>query len=142
MRISDWSSDVCSSDLEEFLGLPALLDQLGQPAWLQAAAGPGVLGVGWVAVLRCDLAQLATLFRWDTRRGNLAAPFPATEQFRQAVALFLAQCRDALANGGDGLALLQRGLALIDLGQQFSERQEWGRGGKGCVSTCRSRGWR
>src|SRR3546814_2888524 len=87
MRIIDWSSDVCSSDL-----------------------GPGVLGVGWVAVLRCDLAQLATLFRWDTRRGNLAAPFPATEQFRQAVALFLDQCRDALAHGGDGLALLQRGL--------------------------------
>src|SRR3546814_4909817 len=71
MRISDWSSDVCSSDL--------------------------------------------------TRRGNLAAPFPATEQFRQAVALFLDQCRDALAHGGDGLALLQRGLALLDLGQQCVE---------------------
>src|SRR3546814_10182056 len=71
MRISDWSSDVCSSDL--------------------------------------------------TRRGNLAAPFPATEPFRQAVALFLDQCRDALAHGGDGLALLQRGLALLDLGQQRSE---------------------
>src|SRR3546814_10686308 len=71
MRISDWSSDVCSSDL--------------------------------------------------TRRGNLAAPFPATEQFRQAVALFLDQCRDALAHGGDGLALLQRGLALLDLGPQCIE---------------------
>src|SRR3546814_6666708 len=106
---------------EEFLGLPALLDQLGQPAWLQAAAGPGVLGVGWVAVLRCDLAQLATLFRWDTRHGNLPAPFPATEQFRKAVALFLDQCRDALAHGGDGLALIQRGLSLLDLGQQCIE---------------------
>src|SRR3546814_1895741 len=42
---------------EEFLGLPALPDQFGQPAGLQTAARPGLLGVGGVAVFRCDLTQ-------------------------------------------------------------------------------------
>src|SRR3546814_5863261 len=37
---------------EEFLGLPALPDQFGQPAGLQTASRPGLLGVGGVAVLR------------------------------------------------------------------------------------------
>src|SRR3546814_5477051 len=52
---------------EEFLGLPALPDQFGQPAGLQTAARPGLLGVGGVAVFRCDLTQLAALFRRSTR---------------------------------------------------------------------------
>src|SRR3546814_17047188 len=81
---------------EEFLGLPALPDQFGQPAGLQTAARPGLLGVGGVAVFRCDLTQLAALFRRSMRRDDLAALFPATEQLRQAVALLLDQCNDPL----------------------------------------------
>src|SRR3546814_2539763 len=82
------------------------------PAVLQTAARPGLLGVGGVAVFRCDLTQLAALFRRSTRRDDLAALFPATEQLRQAVALLLDQCSDPLTHGSDGLALLQCGLAL------------------------------
>src|SRR3546814_19111567 len=106
MRISDWSSDVCSSDLrrrgrgqskssrlkprlqqrlvpgkknagmsrrfpwywsrslldQEILDLLALLGQRGHPERLLAAAGPGFLGIGRVAVFRRALAQLAALF--------------------------------------------------------------------------------
>src|SRR3546814_13680957 len=93
---------------EEFLGLPALPDQFGQPAGLQTAARPGLLGVGGVAVFRCDLTQLAALFRRTTRRDDLAALFPATEQLRQAEALLLDQSTAPLTPGSDGLALLHK----------------------------------
>src|SRR3546814_20704843 len=55
---------------QEILDLLALLGQRGHPARLLAAAGPGFLGIGRVAVFRRDLAQLAALFR------RLARPFP------------------------------------------------------------------
>src|SRR3546814_511283 len=103
---------------EEFLGLPALPAPFDQQAGLQTAARPRLLGVRWVAVFRCDLTQLASLVRRSTRRDDLAALFPATERLRQAVALLLDQCSDPLTHGSDGLALLQCGLALLDLGHQ------------------------
>src|SRR3546814_18506930 len=79
-------------------------------------------------------------FRRSTRRDDLAALFPATDQLRQAVALLLDQCSDPLTHGSDGLALLQCGLALLDLGHQHIQfaRSEERRVGKECVSTCRS----
>src|SRR3546814_16373427 len=53
---------------QEILDLLALLGQRGHPARLLAAAGPGFLGIGRVAVFRRDLAQLAALFRRLARR--------------------------------------------------------------------------
>src|SRR3546814_21180881 len=53
---------------QETLDLLALLGQRGHPARLLAAAGPGFLGIGRVAVFRRDLAQLAALFRRLVRR--------------------------------------------------------------------------
>src|SRR3546814_6162007 len=96
---------------EEFLGLPALPDQFGPAAGLQTAARPGLLGVGGVAVFRCDLTQLAPLFRRCTRGDDVAALFPATQQFLRLVALILDQAANALTERDAGPAAIQGRMA-------------------------------
>src|SRR3546814_7661174 len=44
MRISDWSSDVCSSDLEAETGDPAIVENAEQAAVAQAGGGKGADG--------------------------------------------------------------------------------------------------
>src|SRR3546814_9303327 len=66
MRISDWSSDVCSSDLEHFGALLRLRQAVGRDLGLQAfgqdAAGVGVLDT------REQLPQQAEARRDHARR--------------------------------------------------------------------------
>src|SRR3546814_61966 len=70
MRISDWSSDVCSSDLLEYLNQV----QGRLPASARSALGPDATGVGWVyeyALVdrtgRHDLSQLRGIQDWFLR---------------------------------------------------------------------------
>src|SRR3546814_933539 len=102
---------------QEILDLLALLGQRGHPARLLAAAGPGFLGIGRVAVFRRDLAQLAALFRRLARRCRRLRG-AAAEQLGDGVTLGLGQLAQLAAHGGDGLALLERGLEGLGLGDQ------------------------
>src|SRR3546814_3111481 len=52
MRISDWSSDVCSSDLHAGNGILAVTQLIERPAGLdQQAVDPDVAGFGFVVVV-------------------------------------------------------------------------------------------
>src|SRR3546814_10970961 len=106
MRISDWSSDVCSSDLNA--------------------------GVGY---LFGPLVE-ATQEMWDTVLNvNLRGAFFAT---KHAVRQMLTQ--EVQEGWGRG--------RIVSIGSRGSKsgtaltRSEERRVGKGCVSPCRSRGWR
>src|SRR3546814_18481485 len=99
MRISDWSSDVCSSDLDR-----ARIEQAELVGELEVAAA---------------LRQRLGYFQ------------PAADRIvaaERALAGRGRQHRDPPAIGG---------LEVID--QRAERRSEEGRGGKECVSTCRSR---
>src|SRR3546814_18363644 len=96
MRISDWSSDVCSSDLSGSLRLRLI--------W------PTLRALGLTLGLALTLAACG------------APVDPAKVQAGEAVQL------SAALEGGN--------IRLIDL---RSGRSEESRGGKECVSTCRSR---
>src|SRR3546814_18952531 len=76
MRISDWSSDVCSSDLADFAAVPA-----GGTA--DDAAGGGVrVAVGvWLAGFRGDRADLL-----PGRAGRHRPPHPAAARPADAAA--------------------------------------------------------
>src|SRR3546814_16502884 len=71
MRISDWSSDVCSSDLVlEYLNQA----QANLPEGATSTLGPDATGVGWIyeyALVdrtgRHDLAELRSLQDWFLR---------------------------------------------------------------------------
>src|SRR3546814_9418212 len=49
MRISDWSSDVCSSDLAHALGLAGRLDAVDHPHGTAGAEGPVLVGLAMEA---------------------------------------------------------------------------------------------
>src|SRR3546814_16651761 len=135
MRISDWSSDVCSSDLPR-----GGIEEDHAVADARGLLGLGVLRVEGVVAGRdhpgeavedrdvgaLELAGLAT-----ERRGRLAG--------EDSHDLAPAAHRDAqhphpLLQRGDG------GLALDDLAElEGPGRSEERRVGKECVSTCRSR---
>src|SRR3546814_11128572 len=76
MRISDWSSDVCSSDLlihhahEQFRSTGELLHRMGEPAI------PLFLGAGENAVTKTKCAPFSALNNTQTRRW-IATSFPA-----------------------------------------------------------------
>src|SRR3546814_16302686 len=101
----------------EVLDLLALRRQRGAPARRLAAAGPGFLGIGRVAVFRRDLAQLAALFRRLARRCRRLRG-AAAEQLGDGVTLGLGQLAQLAAHRGDGRAPLERGLEGLGLGAQ------------------------
>src|SRR3546814_13077762 len=118
MRISDWSSDVCSSDLPG-VGLPALQRIVrGAPgvggAVEPAAGGVLPLGLGRQATARPFRIGLRILWR-NLHHGMRLSPFDGT----------LLPFRVAPVGTGDEMPPLHRS----------EERRE----GKECVSTCRSR---
>src|SRR3546814_18403387 len=110
MRISDWSSDVCSSDLVEPLG-----DVFADPRHLAATAGTH-------PALRLD-----DLFHARQMGGQLA-PI-AVARARLAARLALDDRRSLFLHG------VQRSLSDPPVFQRSEER----RVGKEGVSTCRSR---
>src|SRR3546814_1805426 len=102
MRISDWSSDVCSSDLEWCTPLDAMIAVPigGSPVWIRP----------WLYVHTCPHGHQIPILLLDTDLGqNAAADREITHHLY----------------GGDVAYRLKR-----------SEER---RGGKECVSTCRSR---
>src|SRR3546814_15624987 len=93
MRISDWSSDVCSSDLDDFLVL-------------RIASGPAP---------------------WDP-----PVPAPDRKSHHEAVAAAIEEHR-TIPDAAVPVSLRDNG--VVGLVGRSEER----RGGKECVSTCRSR---
>src|SRR3546814_18461531 len=114
MRISDWSSDVCSSDLTTLSGHLAVQAQY-------AGAGP-------VALI--DIDPQGSLADWWNER---EAEYPA---FAQTTVARLAADLEILRQQGFKLAVLDTPPAIT------MARSEERRVGKECVSTCRYRGAR
>src|SRR3546814_4244124 len=117
MRISDWSSDVCSSDLDR--GLDGDLEEVAGDEVLEPLAHVAASRFGGGAVN-------------DHREGvdRLAVD--------QDVHL------DEIALAVPDLVIVEAGIAAADALQAIVEvehdlRSEERRGGKECVSTCRSR---
>src|SRR3546814_16833230 len=128
MRISDWSSDVCSSDLRMFLRTSEFLWQEGHTAHASADEA------------RAETLKILDLYR-DFAEDCLAVPVvagekPEHERFPGAVETWSIE-----AMMQDGKAL-QAGTSHF-LGTNFAAaqtlRSEESRAGKGCVRTCRSR---
>src|SRR3546814_16926125 len=61
MRISDWSSDVCSSDLYGVVGLIVKMDDIGLHMAQGGSRARQAIGRGLVALMPRLLAGLATL---------------------------------------------------------------------------------
>src|SRR3546814_20981182 len=110
MRISDWSSDVCSSDLEILplhINGGIVLDQFVLAAGEAGENGPDVVLRAFVAVE--IIAQLAA-------KRNDAEKFLLAEQIA-----------------------LHAGIKVFNSASKFRQRSEERRVGKECVSTWRSR---
>src|SRR3546814_20541164 len=120
MRISDWSSDVCSSDLNGFNVARALVGTEGTCA----------------LTLQARLRLVAS----PAKRVVLALGFPDIYQAADAVPEY--QRFNPIAIEGLDRAII-RGLQARNLAQAeialLPERSEERRVGKECVSTCRSR---
>src|SRR3546814_18010349 len=121
MRISDWSSDVCSSDLRSLLGFQHASD-FTRPTADDAAPDPGGT--------HCSVAAL--------RRGRAVAAgpkCPPVDTGRQSDRDFgpIVSCRNATPAGGSDSEGRSAGPSGID------HRSEDGRVGKEGVCTCRSR---
>src|SRR3546814_10640152 len=94
MRISDWSSDVCSSDLESFSNLPLEVEIGGQKRWWELSASPrldekgiflGFRGVGSdITEQRKSSEKIAQLARYDTLT-NLPNRLHLTESLAAAM---------------------------------------------------------
>src|SRR3546814_19574219 len=110
MRISDWSSDVCSSDLDRKAGIDSLFDQIENPA-------PTFRG-------------LLVLKQRERQRYRRA--FDHTAQHRELV-VHIVEIRDELKENATGI--LQR---HGDAQQLVFSRSYKRRVGKACVTTCRS----
>src|SRR3546814_11408851 len=114
MRISDWSSDVCSSDLpaDGATGFPAAGD-------LEVVFNEVVDAAAGAFALACDVS------------GGVALSHPASG------AAFTLSTNTAL-HGGEHCVLSIDAAKLTDAGGAHP-RSEERRVGKECVSTCRSR---
>jgi len=94
--------------------------QRGEPARLLAAAGPGFLGVGRVAVFRRHFAEFAACAR--TGLGALGRTTGGcAEQLLHRIAFGLDELGDLAAHRRDGRALGQLVLLLLGLGDQGAE---------------------
>src|SRR3546814_14852511 len=123
MRISDWSSDVCSSDLMEALGSLKTLKEGGTITAGNASqvcdGASGVLVVSERALKAHGLTPLARVHNLTVTAGDpvimLEEPIPATRR-----------------------ALERAGMRIGDI-DLYEVRSDERRVGKECVSTCRSR---
>src|SRR3546814_13406300 len=119
MRISDWSSDVCSSDLE------------GMPAWASLTPEQKKLYArqmeAFAAMLSYTDDQFGRLLDELERRGELANTL-----------IIVTSDNGASAEGGPGGLLTEAYLSNEQAPTQA--RSEERRVGKECVSTCSTRG--
>src|SRR3546814_16640962 len=143
MRISDWSSDVCSSDLFAHLFDPALLPQqcIGasikwpEPGFPRVAGRLSLAGLGG-GISRIQIAfgrdQVFDALAIQARQCRCIGPggwWPARRRCRR----WRSTGRCPLTICGEIAGYFQ-GLAYLELA-----RSEERRGGKECVSTCISR---
>src|SRR3546814_19725027 len=131
MRISDWSSDVCSSDLGEGGELADLIEQrpggreagAGKPAGLEQIGGRHRAATGGEAGLReraeDDVGERGEAVQDERERADI-------EHFPDQAAEHIVLAAHRPEQGGQG---------QVDRDQRSEER----RVGKECVSTCRSR---
>src|SRR3546814_13493562 len=118
MRISDWSSDVCSSDLSKAIPLTA------------APLPPGA-----EFIFKLLLIFLAIFVIVSVKLGHLVIP-PCLVIGIVIAVMFPIIAR--LTAGGETAALVGKG--AINRGTPSIARSEERRVGQECVSTCRSRG--
>src|SRR3546814_18235308 len=114
MRISDWSSDVCSSDLQTMRALLQAARMVARPEQVDLAVG---IAVG-----------LQTL-----EHGKSVLQSATGDRYRQGI---------ASAHAGRVPAAVFAMLRVCDVGAEYAaeaKRSEERRVGKECVSTCRSR---
>src|SRR3546814_17504141 len=123
MRISDWSSDVCSSDLRIDIGrvLPVVGRALLDLRFLGAGDADDI-------VADDEIAQFGNLI---ARGGDRA--------FGRHARLILRRARDDRRAGGElRERLLQHGLVLVMFGLADTSYKR--RAGQECLSQCRSSG--
>src|SRR3546814_16881083 len=138
MRISDWSSDVCSSDLIRDMGVPAIfvvnMADEAERAGLTVDIGKLERLLATRVVLTdarsgkgIDALKAALSFKPD----DSAPWFSIPDEYHSAIQ----QVKRQTGEGTDYLAWLA-------LSQKHNiARSEERRVGKECVSTCRSRWW-
>src|SRR3546814_15346908 len=115
MRISDWSSDVCSSDFARGAGLAQYLD----------ARGLKVLKALDRVASEYDTSPTAVALAWLMSQPAITAPIVSASSVDQLGELIKAA----------HLTLGSEAMQLLDDASRSEER----RVGKECVSTCRSR---
>src|SRR3546814_11510932 len=129
MRISDWSSDVCSSDRFGELGVPRSGMQLGSTEAVKQAVRAG-LGVSLV---------MASAVQDEVRSGALVAlPIPGLEKRLQ---LIWRKPPGNLHPPGFVRHLLAVSRRPAS-GRRYTWRSKSRRVGEECGRTCISRGWR
>src|SRR3546814_15256657 len=116
MRISDWSSDVCSSDLGQFQ--KHFASKLQRPLLI--------------------LRDVRLVIFWEPMQEHVAATDPGRQQCAIAAAL-------AAAGAGNPLLVEEATQVRVNQTafhflNRLAQRSEGRRVGKECVSTCRSRG--
>src|SRR3546814_6541314 len=137
MRISDWSSDVCSSDLAGQLNLSSL-DRVPVQLELEDGTLYGISG-------HIDFLDLA--IDEETGTAALRAEFP--NPGRLLLPGQFVRARIAAGTQADGIIVPQRavtvspqGGTVMVVGAKNIDRKSQGRrGGKECVSTGRARLW-
>src|SRR3546814_5533722 len=106
MRISDWSSDVCSSDLHILRGLVKALDALDEViALIRASANADVARQGLIDLLDVDEIQAQAILDMQLRR------LAALE--RQRIVDDLAKIEAEIADLEDILAKPERKRAIV-----------------------------
>src|SRR3546814_4467020 len=133
MRISDWSSDVCSSDLSD-LNRKARESRCTGP-WLEARASRARASCGRIRLTLRELGGAACLVQTDLLALDLAC-VAGHEARRAQLALERLVVLDQRA--GDAQAD-RTGLAGGAAAAGGDETSDGRRVGKECVSTCRSR---
>src|SRR3546814_16722527 len=127
MRISDWSSDVCSSDLP-ISALPQVDYPTIQVQTLYPGGSPEVMSQTVTAPLERNLGEMAGLQRMSSI--SAAGASTITLQFTLGVALDVAE-QEVQAAINESNALLP-----ADLPAPTVSRSEASRVGKECIVTC------
>src|SRR3546814_11585213 len=133
MRISDWSSDVCSSDLimaqVEDTGADGVELNFGCPH------GMSERGMG------SAVGQVPEYIEMVTRWVKAASRMPVIVKLTPNITDIRYPARAAHQGGADAVSLINTvsSITAVDLDSFSPERSEERRVGKECVSTCRSR---
>src|SRR3546814_8405756 len=152
VRISDWSSDVCSSDLINAAceHIPLLLMSGRTPATEQGRFGARTVPIAWGQEMRDQAAMIRECCKWDY---ELRLPEQVAGLLDRAHAIasstpkgpvYLALpretlCEQAPAEGLEAPPSMAPVLGAPDPAAIAQARSEARRVGKECVRTCRSR---